>query len=175
MVVNGGFAEYCAYSASKLFHFQKCSWEEASLFEATACAVHGLDRVKPPAGSKVLLLGAGPTGLCLAQLLKMNSGSHVVLASNEGPKMQLARSLGAADEYVDLSRSDPTPQWEELKKSYTHGFDIVVEATGSIQILERAIEYCTRGGKLLVYGVYPPGDVKISPMRLMMDEITLVG
>ena len=35
------------------------------------------------------------------------------------------------------------------------GFDIVVEATGSAKILEDAIHYVRRGGKLVVYGVYP--------------------
>ena len=34
------------------------------------------------------------------------------------------------------------------------GFDIVVEATGSAKILEDAINYVRRGGKLVVYGVY---------------------
>jgi D-arabinitol dehydrogenase (NADP+) len=66
-IVDGGFAEYCAYPAEKLFHFENCSWEEASLFEVASCAVHGMDRIRPEVGSNILLIGAGPTGLCLAQ------------------------------------------------------------------------------------------------------------
>lgn len=44
-------------------------------------------------GSSVLLLGAGPTGLVLAQLLRMNGGCHVVVAAPEGLKMELAKSV----------------------------------------------------------------------------------
>lgn len=174
--VDGGFAEYCAYSAEKLFHFENLSWEEASVFEAASCAVHGLDRIRPEVGSNVLLIGAGATGLCLAQLLRANGGAHLVLASNQGPKMELAKKLDCADEYVELSREDPSKQWEELKVKYPYGFDVVVEASGSVELLEKAIDYCTRGGKLVYYGVYPKEAlIKVSPSRVFSDEITMIG
>jgi D-arabinitol dehydrogenase (NADP+) len=174
--VDGGFAEYCAYPAEKLFHFENLSWEEASVFEAASCAVHGLDRIRPEVGSNVLLIGAGATGLCLAQLLRANGGAHLVLASNQGPKMELAKKLDCADEYVELSREDPSKQWEELKAKYPYGFDVVVEASGSVGLLEKAIDYCTRGGKLVYYGVYPKEAlIKVSPSRVFSDEITMIG
>lgn len=174
--MNGGFAEYCTYSAAKLFRFKNLSWEEASLFEATACAVHGMDRIKAPVGSRILLLGAGATGLCFAQLLRINGAAHVVIASNAGPKMDLARSLKVADEYVDFDRTDPSPQWADLKIRHPHGFDVVVEATGSHKILEKAIEYCTRGGMLVFYGVYDADAlIQLSPAKVFSNEITLIG
>ncbi|PVH88995.1 putative sorbitol dehydrogenase [Cadophora sp. DSE1049] len=174
--LDGGFAEYCAYPAEKLFHFENLSWEEASLFEAASCAVHGMDRIRPEVGSSILLIGSGPTGLCLAQLLKANGGAHMVLASNAGPKMELAKKLNCADEYVELSRTDPSKQWEALKVKYPYGFDVVVEASGSHAMLEKAIDYCTRGGKLIYYGVYEKEAlIKVSPSRVFSDEITMIG
>ena len=174
--VDGGFAEYCAYPAEKLFHFENLSWEEASLFEAASCAVHGMDRIRPEVGSSILLIGSGPTGLCLAQLLKANGGAHMVLASNAGPKMELAKKLSCADEYVELSRTDPSKQWEALKAKYPYGFDVVVEASGSHAMLEKAIDYCTRGGKLIYYGVYEKEAlIKVFPSRVFSDEITMIG
>lgn len=68
--------------------------------------------------------------------------------------MNLAKSLDAADEYVDLSRKDPSAQYQKLKNDNPYGFDIVVEATGSVRVLEDAINFVRRGGKLVVYGVY---------------------
>jgi D-arabinitol dehydrogenase (NADP+) len=47
-------------------------------------------------GSSVLMLGAGPTGLVLAQLLRLNGGCHVVVAAPEGLKMDLAKSVSGA-------------------------------------------------------------------------------
>jgi len=87
-------------------------------------------------------------------MLRQNGGCRVVIAAPQGLKMELAKKLGAADEYVELSRSNPAEQFEKIKKENPYGFDIVVEATGSPKILEDAINYVRRGGKLVVYGVY---------------------
>ncbi len=164
------------FPAEKLFHFEKLSWEEATLFESASCAIHGMDRIRPSVGSTILLIGAGPTGLCLAQLLRSNGAVHLVIASNQGPKMELARKLDCADEYVDLDRNDSSKQWADLKTRYPYGFDVVVEASGSPAVLEKAIDYCTRGGKLVYYGVYPKKAlIKVSPSRVFSDEIEMIG
>ena len=129
----------------------------------------------------------------LAQLLRQCGGCRVVVAAPEGLKMDLAKSLEAGDEYVALSRQDPSAQFEKLKKENPYGFDIVVEATGSVKILEDSINYVRRGGKLVVYGVYnnearvswPPSKIckysfhLCSEQRLILgvvgDEITILG
>ena len=41
------------------------------MLEPASCAIHGMDKLKMPFGAKVLLIGAGPTGLILAQLMKV--------------------------------------------------------------------------------------------------------
>jgi threonine dehydrogenase-like Zn-dependent dehydrogenase len=94
------------------------------------------------------MFGAGPTGLVLSQMLRQNGGCHVVVAAPKGIKMDLAKKLGAGDEYVELSRENPEVQFQKLKSENPYGFDIVVEATGSPKILEDAINYVRRGGKV---------------------------
>jgi hypothetical protein len=37
-------------------------------------------------------------------------------------KFELAKKLGAADIYVELSRSNPEVQFEQLKKDHPYGF-----------------------------------------------------
>ena len=44
--------------------------------------------------------------------------------------MQIARNLEAGDEYVELDRENPAPQWAKLKEENKYGFDVVV----SIQV-----------------------------------------
>ena len=87
-------------------------------------------------GAKVLLIGAGPTGLILAQLMKvrpvsclgfeqkcpvltlfqLGGAGHVTLAANKGIKMDIARKIEAADSYIDLERSNAAAQWAQIKK-----------------------------------------------------------
>ncbi|EAS33921.3 chlorophyll synthesis pathway protein BchC [Coccidioides immitis RS] len=176
VTMNGGFAEYCAYPAGRVFKIQNLSDVDATLLEPASCAAHGLDKISPKMGSTVLMFGAGPTGLVLAQMLRLNGGCKVVIAAPEGLKMNLAKSLDAADEYIPLSRQDPSAQFEALKAANPYGFDIVVEATGSVKILEDAINYVRRGGKLVVYGVYANKDrVTWPPSKIFGDEITILG
>ncbi|KAI9758112.1 MAG: hypothetical protein M1815_004999 [Lichina confinis] len=176
VTMNGGFAEYCAYTAGRVFKFNNLSDVDATLLEPASCACHGLEKIAPRMGSTVLMFGAGPTGLVLAQLLRRNGGCRVVVAAPQGLKMDLAKKLDAGDEYVELSRSNPEEQFKRIKEENPYGFDIVVEATGSAKILEDAINYVRRGGKLVVYGVYSSSArVSWPPSKIFGDEITILG
>jgi len=176
VTLPGGFAEYIVYQSNKVYKIHNLSDEEATLLEPAACALHGLDKLRPPVGCEVLMLGAGPTGLILAQLLKLNGAAKVVLAANKGTKMDLARKLDAADVYIDLDRKDPGAQWEQIKKDYPYGFDVVVEATGVEKLANDAINYVRRGGTLMIYGVYEnKALVHWPPSKIFGDEITIIG
>lgn len=156
----------------KLYKIKNLTDEEATLLEPAACAIHGLDKLNPPVGIEVLLLGAGPTGLILAQLLKLNGAARVVLAANKGIKMDIAKQINAADEYIELDRQNPEAQWEQLKKDNPYGFDVVVEATGVEKLANESINYVRRGGTLMIYGVYNnEALVHWPPSKIFGDEI----
>ena len=157
---------------NKLYKIHNLTDEEATLLEPAACAIHGLDKLNPPVGVEVLLMGAGPTGLILAQLLKLNGARKVTLAANKGIKTELAKKLDAADEYIELDRQNPEAQWAQLKKDNPYGFDVVVEATGVEKLANDAINYVRRGGTLMVYGVYEnKARVQWPPSKIFGDEI----
>jgi threonine dehydrogenase-like Zn-dependent dehydrogenase len=144
------------------------------MIEPTACAVHGMDVLKATVGVEALVIGSGPTGIVLAQLLKLNGASRVVLAANKGVKTDIARNLDFADELLELDRADPASQWKKLKQDNPYGFDVVVEATGVEAIANDSLDYVRRGGTLLVYGVYSDeARVHWSPGRIFRDEITV--
>ncbi|OJJ62418.1 hypothetical protein ASPSYDRAFT_76278 [Aspergillus sydowii CBS 593.65] len=176
VTMSGGFAEYCAYPAGKVFKIQNLSDVDATLIEPASCAAHGLDKISPKMGSRVLFFGAGPTALILAQLLRLNGGCHVVICDPEAINMKLAESLGAGDQYIKPSREGPSYQTSQLKANNPYGFDIVVEATGNVNILEDSINYVRRGGKLVIYGDYSKKDhVSLSPSKIIGDEIQIIG
>lgn len=173
---EGGFAEYIAYPQHKLYKIHNLTDEESTLLEPAACAIHGLDKLNPPVGVDVLLLGAGPTGLILAQLLKLNGALRVVIAANKGIKMDIAKELDAADEYIELDRQNPEPQWQKLKQDNPYGFDVVVEATGVEKLANESINYVRRGGTLMIYGVYEnKALVHWPPSKIFGDEIKIIG
>ncbi|KAG1759172.1 chaperonin 10-like protein, partial [Suillus occidentalis] len=105
VTLDGGFAEYIVYHQKKLYKIKNLTDEESTLLEPAA----------------FLLLGAGSTGLILAQLLKLNGASRVVIAANKGIKMDIARQLEAGDEYIELDRQNPDAQWQKLKDDNPYG------------------------------------------------------
>jgi len=135
-----------------------------------------MDKLNAAVGVEVLIIGAGPTGLILAQLLKLNGASKVVIAANKGIKTDVAKQLNAGDEYIELDRSNPDAQWEKIKRDYPYGFDVVIEATGTEKIANESINYVRRGGTLLVYGVYDnKALVHWPPSKIFGDEIKIIG
>jgi D-arabinitol dehydrogenase (NADP+) len=128
----------------KVFKITNLTDIEATLVEPAACAVHGVDKLQAPVGAEALIIGAGPTGnsnksilpkqditylqlgLILAQLLKVNGASNVVIAANKSIKTQVAKDINAGDLVIELDRENPDPQWKQLKKDHPFGFDVVV-------------------------------------------------
>lgn len=124
-------------------------------------------------------------------MLKINGAHRVVIASNKGVKMTTARNLNCADEYVELDRSNPASQWDALKQSNPHGFDVVVsidvtawlqgsdvffqvEVTGSTAVVQESINFVGKRGTLLLYSVYDSqGLVQWSPLKIFLDEINV--
>jgi D-arabinitol dehydrogenase (NADP+) len=177
-MVDGGFAEYAAYPAKRVFTFENLSDVDATRLEPAACAAHGLNKITPQMGSKVLIFRAGPTGLMLAQPLRENDGCHTVIAAQGCLKMDLARSLNAADESVELPRETEAAAatLKKLRSENPYGFDIVVEATRNAKILEDAIHFVNKSGKLVVHGVYGDNDlVRISQSMIFKEEINVLG
>ena len=173
--VAGGLAEYVAIKAEKLFPIGDLSWREAVMVEPTACAIHGMDVIDLKPGSEVLLFGAGPTGILLAQLLKLNGAAHLTVAAPQGPKLDLVARL-AADEVVAINRNDAALHRTWLLQSHPRGFDCVVEATGVPSLCEEALQYVRQGGQMIVYGVYPEGaQINWSPFEIFKRELTIKG
>ncbi|KAF9016763.1 NADP+-dependent D-mannitol dehydrogenase [Hymenopellis radicata] len=175
--VPGGFGQYIVVPFKQVFKISdKISYEEATFVEPTSCGVHVMDVLSLPTGSEALVIGAGGSGLILAQLLKLNGAATVVLAANKGVKMEVAREVGAATKYVDLDRNDPAPQWAQLKEEHPYGFDAVIDATGSAKIVEQAINYVRRGGTLVLYSMYTGNPlVHWPPSKIFSDEIRIIG
>jgi len=174
--LGGGFSEYLAVPNTQVHKIVNLTDEEAALVEPTSCALHGIDVLNLPAGSDALVIGAGPSGLMLAQLLKHNVASKVVLASNKGVKMDIAKKLNVADDYIELDRTDPEGQWAQVRAKYPQGFDAVIEATGAKQVLDITPTFVRRGGALLIYAFYEPETMitQWNPTHLLLNEIRIL-
>lgn len=169
----GAFAEFMVVPERWCFDAGTLTAEQAVFAEPSACAVHGVDRLGLPAGSRALVLGAGPTGLVLAQLLARGNASQVVVAAPSAHKLDLARRFGI-DRTVQIGRDGSGH--EAIRSIAPGGFDAVVDATGAAGATQLAIDHLRDGGTLLIYGVTNPEDrIRISPFDVYRRELTITG
>ncbi|KQR51438.1 2-deoxy-scyllo-inosamine dehydrogenase [Leifsonia sp. Leaf336] len=169
----GAFAEYMVAPAAWCFDASDLTPEVAVLAEPTACAIHGVERLRVAPGSRALVFGAGPTGLILAQLLATGGAAHVTVAAPSDHKLRLALTLGV-DAAVKIGRDGSG--YERLTEAAPEGYDVVVDATGASAVAERALGLVRDGGTVLIYGVTSPNEsVTINPFDVYRREITITG
>jgi len=173
----GFFAEYVTVPENLVFSVDGLDRDTAVFAEPAACAMHGLESLGLRPGSSVLVFGAGPTGLLLAQLIASGGASSVTVAAPTRFKLDTAAGLGI-DRTVQISRDDAEGNIAKLKEASPggDGYDVVVEATGSTRIGDICVPLTRNGGTVLVYGVTRAEDiVTFHPFDVFRREITIKG
>lgn len=172
----GGLAEYVVVNADKAFRIaEHISYDQAAFAEPLACVVHGADMVDLRCGDKVLIFGAGPAGILLAQMLRHCGAAPVVVVAPTQFKLDLLNRLGI-EHTIRMDRGDYTGHVRAAKALAPEGYDVVIEATGHPPLLEHAFQFTKMGSKLLVYGVYNEEEkISVSPYWIFRNEIKLIG
>jgi 2-desacetyl-2-hydroxyethyl bacteriochlorophyllide A dehydrogenase len=164
----GGFAERVAVPERTVYHLPaSMDFRAAALTEPVACVIHGFHLLQPHPGDSYLIYGAGPMGLLNAQVAQFNGARSVAIVDINPNRLDIARSFG----FDVLGTS-----LDEVRAVAPRGFDSVIEATGKTKVAERAIDAVIRGGKLLLFGVCPPGEAAAyEPFKIYNEEISIFG
>jgi D-arabinitol dehydrogenase (NADP+) len=173
----GFFAEYVTVPETLVFSVDGLPRDTAVFTEPAACAMHGLESLRLRPGASVLVFGAGPTGLLLAQLIATGGAASVTVAAPTQFKLDTAARLGI-DRTVQIGRNDAAGNVVALRAASPggDGYDVVVEATGSPAVGDICVPLTRNGGTVLVYGVTRPDDtVTFHPFDVFRREITIRG
>lgn len=169
--MNGGFADYVSVPLENVYAVpDSMTWEEAATIEPLACSVRGIDRLSMKIGDRVAVVGAGPMGILMIQLVKMMGASKILAVEPRDDRREAAVKFGA-DEAVAPA--------DALKKAYDMtdgvGMDKVIEAVGAVPAIETAYPLARRGGTFEIFGVSPEtAKWTVSPFDLYNRELTIV-
>ncbi len=150
---DGGWAEYIKYPAKSIVWKvpPDLSYEKAILIEPFACAIHGVQRANVQLGEVAVIAGAGAIGLLMLETLKLKHPQKIVVMEPDNYRRELAKELGA-DVIINPLEEDPVERVKELTGGL--GCDVVLEASGSPQAVEAAIEMLRRRGRLMEFAVF---------------------
>ncbi len=170
-IIDGAFAEYVRAPAGYVESIGDIPYRTAAFAEPLACCIHAVDQVSLESGDTVVIVGAGPIGLLLAQTFRASGAGTVVVSEPVDERRELALETGA-DAVVDPIETDLKSELDDL----VDRVDIAVEAVGLPETIETATSLPSAGGTTLVFGVPPQGTtVEIDPFDVYYDELELVG
>jgi len=99
----------------------------------------------------------------------------VTVAGRTPFKLELAAAYGA-DEVVLMTAEDERPGGARVAELAPDGFDVVIDATGSLEVLAGCAQLLGIGGTLFVYGMAPEAaSLAISPYDVFRRELTIKG
>ncbi len=124
--------------------------QEACLAEPFSVAWHGLDQSRFRPGDRVIVVGAGPLGVCLLQVLRMAGAGATWMTEINPARAELARYLGA-DLVLDPRKASPFGVLSDLTNSAMA--DIAFECAGLPETINQALGLVRRGGQVVVCGI----------------------
>jgi threonine dehydrogenase-like Zn-dependent dehydrogenase len=172
VTVDGAFAEYVKAPEQNVYRIPgEMPLEEAALIEPLACIIRGVDNVGIPVGSSVAIVGTGPIGLLMIQVVKHYGASKIFAIDIIEDRLRLARELGATLT-INSAQQDPEETIREATDNI--GVDVSIECVGSSSAIEVAFRLVRRGGRLLIFGVAPEHDVwHVKPFELYDKEVSI--
>ena len=169
---NGGFAEYMVAPQENVYPVpENLSFEEASFVEPVSCVVYGLKRLQIQPGSNVLIFGAGPIGLQLAQLAKYGNAAKVSITDINPKNLETAEEVGIKNTFLVHNNSE-----EIIKDLDPAGYDAVIDATGIAEVAGQSFKYIRETGKIMFFGVCSPEEkIEVSPYEIYKNDLEIYG
>ena len=158
----GAFREYLTLPAVNLHVVPDSIPTEIAVFvEPLAAACEILDQAAIPRGSTVAVLGDGKLGLLIAQALNA-SGIEVIQYGRHKNKLRIAERAGVSTEVV------------RKQKLPGAAYDWVIEATGSVDGLQQAVQMVRPRGTVFMKSTVH-GRAAIDTAPIIVNELTMVG
>jgi threonine dehydrogenase-like Zn-dependent dehydrogenase len=166
---DGGMAELVALPTPYLNALPDgMSTRDAAWIEPLAVAVRAVCTSPLRIGDTVAVIGGGPVGQLVMQVLRRAGASHVLLVEPSTFRRDMGMRL-AADEAI-------TPQElaERLASGEQREVDLVMECSGHPSAVQSGLEMVAPGGTIRLIGMSPSPPSFDGPTA-MLKEVSIVG
>ena len=172
--VNGSFAQY-TLTREESVHLlnDKISLLEASITEPIACGVHAaMEKTHVKPGDTAVIIGPGPIGLCLSQVLKGQGATVIMLGiTQDKNRLKTALELGV-DYIIDTQEEDARERVLALTEA---GADYCYECSGAEPAVKNAFDYLKQKGTLVQMGVFSKNENLLDLNAIVQREMNIIG
>ena len=168
--IDGGQAEYVRIPMADqgLTKIPEGVSDEAALFNgdilATGYWAASIAELKP--ADTVVVIGAGPTGLCTLMSVKLYSPEKVIVIDVNEERLKLAKEEGLADFVFNPLKVNV--EEEVLKLTEGRGADRVFEVAGAENTFEMAWKVARPNANVILVALYP--KAQSFPLHLMYGK-----
>jgi 2-desacetyl-2-hydroxyethyl bacteriochlorophyllide A dehydrogenase len=164
VTLPGGMAEYVIVPQRAAFPIGNLPFEVGAFMEPLSCVVHGVERAHIGMADHVAIFGAGPIGVLMLQMARIQGAAQITVLEINPGRADLARQMGA-DRVVS--------SFDELQPDT---YDIVIDATGAIPVMNRSIDFVRMGGTVLLFGVPPSGkNLEVEGFKIFRKGLTVLS
>jgi 2-desacetyl-2-hydroxyethyl bacteriochlorophyllide A dehydrogenase len=165
---DGGMQEYIVFSADHVHGFNDLSFDQLALIEPLAIGKHAVDRAEILPEDIVLVVGAGPIGLCTVEFAKLTGARVIVMDVNQSRLDFCQKHLGIDDLLLAAQERS------EQLRSYLNGDlpTVILDATGNPGSMQDTFHYAAAGSTIVFIGLFL-GDVSFYDPLFHKKEITL--
>ena len=167
---DGGMAELLAVPERNVVAASGIDLDAAAMIEFLAIGAHGIRRGAVAGDDRVLVVGAGPIGLA-AMIFARARGAHVTALDTRADRLAFARDTVGVQDIFQVSDDLPGQIADATGGEF---FDVVVDATGNIGSMCRALGFVGHGGRYVLLSVVPQ-DLAFPDPEFHKRETTLLA
>jgi 2-desacetyl-2-hydroxyethyl bacteriochlorophyllide A dehydrogenase len=169
--IDGGMREFVAVPDHALIKSEGLSLDELALIEPLSIGAHAVKRAAVTKGEFVLIIGAGPIGLGIAQFAKI-AGAQVIVVDVNDDRLQFCTTNVGIEHAINPFKQDVM---EGLKQITSNNMPtVVIDATGNLDAINSAFQYLAHGGRYVLVGLQK-GDISFSHPEFHKREATLMS
>jgi 2-desacetyl-2-hydroxyethyl bacteriochlorophyllide A dehydrogenase len=167
---DGGMAGLLSVPPANLIPARGLTLDQCASVEFLAIGAHAVRRGKVTHGDRALVVGAGPIGLGVALFARLSGGDVVVLDRDE-ERVASARSIAGVSALC--TNGDLLSQAIGAART-GEGFDVVFDATGNREAMERGFDFVGHGGRYVLVSVVNASITFMDP-DFHRKEMDLLG
>jgi 2-desacetyl-2-hydroxyethyl bacteriochlorophyllide A dehydrogenase len=169
--IDGGMREFVTVPNHALLKSEGLSLDELALVEPLAIGAHAVKRAAVTKGEFVLVIGAGPIGLGIAQFARI-AGAHVIVVDVNDDRLQFCTTHVGVKHTINPLKQDVM---EALKQITSNNMPtVVMDASGNLKAINNAFAYLAHGGRYVLVGLQKE-HISFSHPEFHKREATLMS
>lgn len=164
--IDGAFAEFQVIQADYAFPIpDSMSFEAAALCEPLSVGIWSNQKAATGPGSRILIAGAGPIGIIVAQVARAFGASEIVMTDLAAERREVALRFGAT-RVINPAAEDVASLGLDV--------DAFIDASGAAPAVRAGIMAVKPAGRVVLVGM-GGDDVPLPVSRIQNREIVLTG